>query len=233
MNMIKLLLIEDDVNLGYIVKSGMEDVIGGYDVEIALNGEEGLKLLKSYSPDVIVSDIEMPVLGGLEMVRKIRQTNLDIPIIFATGKISPKDVTIGYETGADNYIKKPFTPEELDAHVRTLINIKKSGSQRVKNAIYTIGKYTFEPKKFTLIYLDSEKIKLTAKESQILELLVQNKGEIVDRDDILNMFWEKMDSYFASRSLDVFITKLRKHLSNDISISIKNVKPIGLILDFD
>ena len=232
MKTIKLLLVEDDINLCYILKSSLEDVMGGYEVDVASNGEEGLEHLKSFSPDVIVSDVEMPVLNGFEMVKKIRQTNLDLPVIFATGKINPKDVTSGYEIGADNYIKKPFTPEELDAHIKTLINIKNNSSLRLKSAVHTIGKYTFEPKKLALTYLDSEKIKLTAKESQILELLVQHKGEVVKREDFLVTFWEKMDTFFASRSLDVFITKLRGYLSKDASVSIVNIKPVGLILDF-
>jgi len=233
MKTIKLLFIEDDLNLSYILKSGLEDIIGGYEIAHASNGEEGLVLMKSFTPDIIVSDIEMPVLDGLEMVKKIRQTNPDIPIILATGKNTPKDVTTGYEVGADNYIKKPFSSEELEAHIKALINLKNNSRLQLKNAIHRIGQYTFEPKKLSLIYLDSEKTLLTARESQILELLIENKGEIVKREFILETFWEKQDPVFASRSLDVFITKLRKYLSKDSSVSIKNVKPVGLVLDFE
>ena len=234
MKTIKLLLIEDDVNLGYILKSGMEDVVGEYEVDIALNGEEGLEHLKSFNPDVIVSDIEMPVLNGLEMVKKIRQTNSDLPVIFATGKNTSKDVTAGYKVGADNYIKKPFTSEELDAHIKTLINLKSNRRLRLKNAIHKMGKYTFDPKNFTLTYNNAEKMELTSRESQILELLSEHQGEVVKRKDIIETFWgEKADFIFASRSLDVFISKLRGYLSKDPSISIKNVKPVGLILCFD
>ena len=227
-----MLLVEDDVNLTYIIKSILESVIGGYEICVGLNGAEGLEHLKSFTPDIVVSDIEMPVMNGLEMVKKIRETNLNVPIVFTTGKIAPQDVTAGYDVGADNYIKKPFTPEELDAHVKTIINLKNNSRLQVKNAIYQIGKYTFEPKKLSLIYPDSGKIELTARESQILEMLVQRKGEIINRDEILKMFWDNADPYFASRSLDVFISKLRKYLSKDETISIKNVKPVGLILDF-
>lgn len=233
METIKLLLIEDDINLGYIIKSSFEEIIDGYEVNIASNGAEGLEQLKSFTPDVIVSDIEMPVLNGLEMVRIIRQTDKEIPIVFTTGKIASKDVVAGYEAGADNYIKKPFTPEELDAHIKTLINLKNNSKLRKKNAIHKIGKYTFDPKNLTLTYDDSEKRIMTAKESQILELLLGHKGEIVKKGDILEMFWENMDIVCASRSLDVFITKLRKYLSKNASVSIKNVKGIGLILNFD
>jgi len=233
MKTIKLLLIEDDLNLSYLLKSTLEDIIGGYEVYTASNGEEGLKQLESFTPDIIVSDIEMPVLNGFEMVKKIRQTNSDLPIIFATGRQSPIDVTAGYGVGVDNYIKKPFIPEELDAHVKRLIELKTDTHLKLRNKIYKIGKYTFEPAKFTLIYPDSSENKLTPKESKILELLVINKGEIVKREDILNALWENMDTFFASRSLDVFISKLRGYLSNDPSISITNIKSIGLVMDFE
>jgi len=173
-------------------------------------------------------------MDGFEVVQKIRQTDLEIPVILATGKINPKDVTAGYEAGADNYIKKPYTPEELNVHIKKLINLKDNSKLRLKNAIYKIGKYTLDSKNLTLIYNDSEKTILTVRESNILELLLQHKGEIVKREEIINTFWdEKTDSFFASRSLDVFITKLRKYLSKDASISIRNVKPVGLILEVD
>jgi len=232
MKTIKLLLIEDDVNLSYIMKSSLENVIGGYEVDTALNGKEGLEHYQSLTPDVIVSDIEMPVMNGFEMVKAIRQTDMDIPIILATGKVISKDVTAGFEAGTDYYIKKPYSPDELDVQIRALIHLKDTGRVRSKNTIRTVGKYTFDPKNFTLIYKDSEKTNLSFRESQILELLLQNKGEIVKREDILKTFWnEKMDHFYASRSLDVFITKLRKYLSKDSSVSIKNVKQVGLILE--
>jgi len=231
METIKLLLIEDEVNLGYIMKSSLEDVIGGYEVDVALNGKEGLEHYRSFAPDIIVSDIEMPVMDGYETVKILRQTDLDIPIILATGKSSPKSVTAGYETGANNYIKKPYTAEELDAHIKALFKMKNSTQMQLKSDIQKIGKYAFDPKSLTLTFYDSEKIELTARESQILEMLVQHKGEVVKRDEILNRFWETQDSTFASRSLDVFITKLRSYLSKDSSVVIRNVKQLGLILE--
>jgi DNA-binding response OmpR family regulator len=229
--MIKLLLIEDDANLGYMIKSSLEDIIGGYEVGLAPNGEEGLALLKLFCPDIIVTDIEMPVLNGLEMVKKIRETDKDIPVIFATGKISPKDVTTGYNAGGNNYIKKPFLPEELDAHIKALIDLRNNQKTRTKNSLYKVGQYVFDPKNFFLIY-DDERHILTAKESRILELLLENKGEVVKRDKILSTLWETSD-FFASRSLDVFISKMRKYLSKDKSIRITSAKGVGLILDFD
>lgn len=228
--MIKLLLIEDDINLGYIIKSSLEQIVGGYEVALANNGEEGLKIWEIFQPEVIISDIDMPVLNGLEVVKRIRQTDTDTPIILATAKSSSKDVISGYALGVNNYIKKPFLPEELDAHVKALINLKQN-TTKVTSPIYKFGIYKFDPKHYSLEY-DSKKQMLTARESQILELLCKNKGEVVQRDDILLKFWG-LNDYFTSRSLDVFISKMRRYLSHDPSISIKNIKGVGLILEYE
>ena len=120
--MIKLLLVEDDANLSYIIQGGLEDMIGDYEVCIAHNGEEGLEAYRKEKPDIIVADIEMPVMDGYEMVQRIRKTDKDIPILFSSARVSPKDVVKGYELGVDNYVKKPFLPEELDAHIRALLS---------------------------------------------------------------------------------------------------------------
>ena len=128
--MIKLLLVEDDANLRYIIRGGLEDMIGGYEIKDAANGEEGLKVWQEWQPDVIVSDIEMPVMDGYEMVKRIRETDPDIPILFSSGRVSPKDVVKGYELGVNNYLKKPFLPEELNAHVQALMKMKQKHRPR-------------------------------------------------------------------------------------------------------
>lgn len=122
--MIKLLLVEDDKNLSYIVQSGLQDIIGGYEVITACNGEEGLEAWKAHRPDIIISDIDMPVMDGFEMVRRIRATDEDTPILFASALTSPKDVRKGYDIGVNNYVKKPFIPDELDAHLHAILKMK-------------------------------------------------------------------------------------------------------------
>ncbi|MDR3338711.1 MAG: response regulator transcription factor [Candidatus Symbiothrix sp.] len=229
--MIKLLLIEDDANLSYIIKNSLEEIVGDYEVSIATNGEEGFFMLETVRPDIIVSDIEMPVLNGWDMVKKIRQTDTEIPIIFATAKISFKDVINGYDIGGNNYIKKPFSPEELDAHIQSLIHLKSQKKLYLQRSSYQIGKYIFTPQNNLLAY-DSTIQKLTTRESQILELFVKNKDEVLERKDILMHFW-KTNNTASSRSLDVFITKLRVYLSKDNSVSISNIRGVGLIFDFD
>ncbi|MDR3339900.1 MAG: response regulator transcription factor [Candidatus Symbiothrix sp.] len=229
--MIKLLLIEDDTNLSYIIKSSLEEIIGEYEVSIAANGAEGLSMLKTVCPDIIVSDIEMPGMNGLDMVKKIRQTDAGIPILFATGKVSPKDVINGYGAGGNYYVKKPFLPEELDAHIKSLINLRTDTKVRIKKSLRQIGNYLFDTKNNCLTD-GLKRQKLTSRESQILELLLENKGKVVRRDDILLKFWEKND-FYTSRSLDVFINNIRSYLSNDDTIIIKNIKKVGLLMDFD
>ncbi|GHT73272.1 DNA-binding response regulator [Bacteroidia bacterium] len=229
--MIKLLLIEDDVNLGYILKSSLEEIIGNYEVKTAENGQEGLALWETFQPDIIVSDIEMPVLNGVEMVKQIRWKDTNIPIIFATNKTTTKDVMVGYEAGVDNYVKKPFLPEELDAHIQALIRLKSNVCLSSKKQAHPIGKYLFDPKRQLLIY-NSVEHTLSPRESAILEVLFEHKQEIVKRDEILTRFWGS-NNFYSSRSLDVFITKMRKYLSKDPSVTIKNLKGVGLILNFE
>jgi DNA-binding response OmpR family regulator len=229
---IKLLLIEDEQTMGYMVKDILEKSIGGYEVDWVETGEAALERLQAYTPDIIVADINLPGMSGLQMVEKIRQTNEDIPILFATAKVNTEDEIMGFVAGGDNYIKKPYSPIALNEYVRALIKLKTGGAQRRKNALRTIGNYTFDPKNKALTYGDSKKRILTAKESQILALLLEHKGEVVQRDNILHAFWPKNIYPYSSRSLDVFISKLRKYFSQDPSVLIKNVKGVGIILDF-
>jgi DNA-binding response OmpR family regulator len=231
MKTIKLLLVEDDVSLSYIITCALEGMSDyGYEVKTAANGAEGLAAWEEFHPDIVVSDIEMPVMSGLEMVRKIRQTDREIPIVFITGKTAPGDVIAGYETGVNNYIKKPFTPGELDAHIKAMIHLPNSTKTRAKEGLYSVGKYRFNPKNYMLTYDDVEVKKLTAGESRILTVLLEHKGEVVNRDELLEMSWKGHDRTFASRSLDVFISKLRGYLSKDESVLIENVRTVGLML---
>ncbi|MEQ3146821.1 response regulator transcription factor [Phocaeicola coprocola] len=219
--MIKLLLVEDDTNLSYIVHSGLQEIIGGYEVITAFNGKEGLEAWREHHPDIIISDIDMPVMDGFEMVRLIRETDGDTPILFASALTSPKDVRKGYDIGVNNYVKKPFIPDELDAHLHAILKMKEGTKSRDESGICRFGKYVLDAKQAFLLNNESgNKTTLTVREAQLLQLLAQNKGEVVNRETILNRFWNTDDDYFASRSLDVFITKLRKLFANDPQIDI-------------
>ena len=238
--MIRLLLVEDDANLRYIIQGGLEDMIGGYEIKDAANGVEGLKIWQEWKPDVIVSDIEMPVMDGYEMVKRIRETDIDTPILFSSGRVSPKDVVKGYELGVNNYLKKPFLPEELNAHVQALMKMSQKAPEKpvaptntttVDEAIYRIGKnYTLDAEHATLKYASGSSRTLTVREAALLQMLCEKKGEVVKRETILEKLWGTEDDYFATRSLDVFVTKLRKLFAEDETVNIKTVKGVGLTL---
>lgn len=231
--MTRVLLVEDDKNLSFILRSSLEQMIGGYEVVSVSNGKEGLELLSKKEFDVIVSDVEMPVMNGITMVQHIRKHYPYLAIIFITGLTTARDVINGYQSGADFYIKKPFLPEELDAHIHAVLKIKQGNSDtnittKSDEKTYTIGKYIFTPSQ-NLLTIGEEKQTLTAKEALILEILCKDKGNVVSREDILNDIWGNSD-FYSSRSLDVFITKLRKYLSQDTDISINVLKGVGICL---
>ena len=229
--MIKLLLVEDDPTFSYIVKSGLQEIIGGYEVITAGNGAEGLKAWEEYHPDIIISDIDMPVMNGYQMVERIREMDGDTPILFASALTSPKDVKEGYKLGVNNYVKKPFVPDELDAHIHAILKMKAGIKSRNENEHYKLGRFTLDAKHATLHNEDTgEKEVLTVREAKILQLFCENINETVERKAILSRFWDTENDYFASRSLDVFITKLRKLLKDDPLIELKNIRSIGYVL---
>lgn len=229
--MIKLLLVEDDANLCYIVQSGLQDLIGGYEVVTAANGKEGLKAWEKHRPEIIISDIDMPIMDGFEMVKRIRETDGDTPILFASALTSPKDVKKGYEMGVNNYVKKPFAPDELDAHIHAILKMKEGTKSRAEVNYCKFGQYTLDADHATLRDDKSNKLQtLTVREAKILQLLAENKNEVIRREAILSRCWNTEDDFFASRSLDVFLTKLRKLFEDDPTIEIKTVRGVGLIL---
>ena len=229
---IKLLLVEDDENLAYMEKSSFEDIIGGYEVKTAINGKDGLEVWKNFQPDVVVSDIDMPIMDGIEMVKKIREIDGDTIILFTTGLTSPKDLKAGYAAGANNYIKKPFVPEELDAHIQSLMRLKQGKRSQDCSHLIKLGKYILHADHATLKNQEdgTEKM-LTAREAKILELLAVNKNDVVRREAVLSRFWGVEDKdYFASRSLDVFIKKIRTAIEDEPSVELKTIRGIGFKL---
>ena len=229
--MIKLLLVEDDASLAYIEKTGWEDIIGGYEVTTAANGKEGLAVWQETRPDVIISDIDMPVMNGFEMVERIRETDGDVIIIFTSALTSPNDVKAGYRLGINNYVKKPFVPEELDAHIQALMKMRGGAKTQKETNHYKLGKFTLDAEHATLRNDDTNEAQtVTVREAQILQLLAENKNNVVRREAILSRFWNTEDDYFASRSLDVFVNKLRKLLAEEPKINLKTVRGVGLQL---
>jgi DNA-binding response OmpR family regulator len=231
MDNIKILLVEDDNAFRQLTKDSLE-LTGNYDVCEARDGVEGYDAYKSFAPDIIITDVDMPKMTGHELIKKIKDNDPDTPILITSGLTTPKDLAEGFKLEIDDYIKKPFLPAELDLRItaifRRIIRTRKINKEEGK--LYTLGSYAFDLKNHCLIW-ENQKQNLTPREAQILQILCKNKGDIVKRKDILEQFWGT-DDYFTSRSLDVFINKLRKFLENDNSVEIITIRGEGLKLVF-
>lgn len=217
---IKVLLAEDEPSLGQIVKESLET--RNFEVFHALNGEEAYEIYQTNSPDILVLDVMMPKKDGFTLAKEIRQENKHLPIIFLTAKSQAKDVVEGFEHGGNDYLKKPFSMEELIVRIHALLD--RIEFRRNYDAI-NIGNYIFNYTKQVLSF-NGEIKKLTHRESELLFHLSQRKNEILDRSFILKKLWGD-DDFFNARSMDVFISKLRKKLKHDENIQIVNVRGYG------
>jgi DNA-binding response OmpR family regulator len=217
----KILLAEDEASLGMIVKESLES--RDFNVVHCLNGEEALQQYKALQPDILVLDVMMPKMDGFKVAKEVRKQDAQVPIIFLTAKSQPKDVVEGFESGGNDYVKKPFSIEELIVRISHLLQRKSLQSTHQEIAI---GDYTFQFKKQTLQYKDQASIALTHREAHLLYHLNNNKNEVLDRSIILNKLWNN-DDFFSARSMDVFISKLRKKLKQDERIQIINVRGFG------
>lgn len=217
---IKVVLAEDEPNLGQIIKESLET--RGFQVFLAENGEEAYEFYKNENPDILVLDVMMPKKDGFTLAEEIRQENNLIPIIFLTAKSQTKDVLDGFNHGGNDYLKKPFSMEELIVRIHALldrIQLKKN------NDHLAIGNYIFNYTKQHL-QIEDETTVLTHRESDLLFHLYQKKNEVLDRAFILKKLWGE-DDFFTSRSMDVFISKLRKKLAKDENVQIVNVRGFG------
>ncbi|HUS85754.1 MAG TPA: response regulator transcription factor [Bacteroidales bacterium] len=220
--MIKILLAEDDNNLGSLLCDYLK--AKNYDTILASDGEEAWALFKADQFDLCILDVMMPRMDGITLARKIRDKNVDVPIIFLTAKSLEKDVIEGFTAGADDYITKPFSMEELLYRIEAIIRRTRTAVNEVKDK-YDLGKYTFYPITQILLF-DKTPRKLTTKESELLIILCQHMNEVLERNFALKSIWID-DNYFNARSMDVYITKLRKYLKEDPSVSILNVHGKG------
>jgi len=223
----KILLAEDDANLGTLLQEYLE--AKGYEVKLARNGKEGYDLFCKAEYDLCLLDVMMPLKDGFTLAKEIRLTNKQVPIIFLTAKSMKEDAIEGFTAGADDYITKPFSMEELLLRIQAVLR-RSMKAQAVDNeqVEFIIGRYTFNTDKQTLSW-DGNEQKLTTKEVQLLRLLVLNKNQVVDRAFTLKTIWHD-DNYFNSRSMDVYITKLRKYLKQDPKVEIVNVHGKGFKL---
>lgn len=221
----KILLVEDDMNLGYVIKDNLE--VAGFNVAWRRNGEEGLESF-AYEPfDLCVLDVMLPKLDGFAVAKEIRKSDEQIPIIFLTAKAMKEDRINGFRLGGDDYITKPFSIEELILRIEVFL--KRTKVEQSSTVITRLGTYNFDYQNLTLSHKNQEK-KLTQREADILKIFCQNLGQVIRREDILNEIWGD-DDYFLGRSLDVFISKLRKYLQEDPGLAITNFHGVGFKLE--
>lgn len=217
---IKILLAEDEPALGTIIKENLES--RDFEVFWTQNGEEALQAFDKDGADILILDVMMPKKDGFHVAEDIRKQNKNIPILFLTAKSQTKDVVKGFKSGGNDYLKKPFSMEELIVRIEELVS---RGEKVSDSEIFQIGSYTFDFKKQTLTQKGKEET-LTFRESEVLKMLVLNPNELIDKSTMLNSIWGN-DDFYNARSLDVFITKLRKKISEDESIKIVNVRGYG------
>lgn len=216
-----ILLAEDESALGMIIKESLET--RNFKVLLCENGEKAFEVYKTYEPELLVLDVMMPKKDGFTLAKEIRAIDDTVPIIFLTAKSQTRDVVEGFTIGGNDYLKKPFSIEELIVRINNLLN--RTQLQKTSD-ILKLGQYTFNFPKQTLQYKDEPSIQLTHREAHLLFHLIKNKNQVLDRSLILNKLWGN-DDFFNARSMDVFITKLRKKLSGDETIQILNVRGFG------
>ena len=222
---LKILLCEDDENLGMLLREYLQ--AKGYAATLCPDGEVGYREFLKTKFDICVLDVMMPKKDGFTLAQEIRQANTEIPIIFLTAKTLKEDILEGFKIGADDYITKPFSMEELVFRIEAILR-RVRGKKTKESTMYTIGRFTFDTQK-QLLTLDNnpeKATKLTTKENELLALLCAHSNEILQRDYALKTIWID-DNYFNARSMDVYITKLRKHLKPDPQIEIINIHGKG------
>ncbi|MEO6721368.1 MAG: response regulator transcription factor [Ferruginibacter sp.] len=221
---IKILYVEDELFLGKIVRESLES--RHFEVMMETDGNKVLDVFKQQRPDVCVLDVMLPNKDGFIIAEEIREIDKAMPIIFLTAKTQTSDLVKGFETGGNDYIRKPFSMEELIVRIENVLRMQGSEKRREdKEEQVKIGRYTFHLN-HQLLSSDGEDKKLSFRESELLKMLYLNRHKIIDRKDILNLLWGN-DNFFNSRNLDVYVTKLRSYLKKDAKLEILTIKGIG------
>jgi len=220
---IKVLYVEDELFLGKIVKETLET--RGFDVVMETDGADVVRTFEDEQPDICILDVMLPNKSGFEIAEDIRKLNNDIPVIFLTAKTQTDDVVYGFKIGGNDYIRKPFSMEELIVRIENALRVKKEESVLLSGDMITVGKYQFHLNRQVLT-IGKEERKLSYRESELLKYLYGHRDKVIDRRDLLNHIWGN-DSFFNSRNLDVYITKIRGYLKEDSSLEIITIKGVG------
>jgi DNA-binding response OmpR family regulator len=223
MSKTKVFYVEDEVFLARIVKESLES--RGFEVIMESDGAKAIDVFKKTQPDICVLDVMLPNKDGFAIADEIRDLNENIPIIFLTAKTQTEDVVKGFTLGGNDYVRKPFSMEELIVRIQNLLHLRTVEPKKISTGSVKMGNYNFQLNRQVLSN-GKEDRKLSFRESELLKLLYENRDKIIDRKDILNLLWGN-DSFFNSRNLDVYITKLRSYLKHDPSLEIITIKGIG------
>jgi DNA-binding response OmpR family regulator len=219
----KLLYVEDEPFLGRIVKESLES--RDFEVDMLTDGKDVVKHFAKINPDICVLDIMLPVKDGYSIAKELRQLKTNVPIIFVTAKVQTEDLLKGFESGGNDYIKKPFSMQELIARINNLLHITQQQKSLPPGDLIVLGKYEFNPLRYELKF-EATVRKLSSREATLLTILNENRNGTTNRKDILMKLWGD-DSFFNSRNLDVYITKLRDYLKDDPTIEIITIKGVG------
>ncbi len=220
---IKILYVEDELFLGKIVKETLET--RGFEVIMESDGADVVRVFEDEQPDICVLDVMLPNKSGFEIAEEIRKLNDDVPVIFLTAKTQTDDVVHGFKIGGNDYIRKPFSMEELIVRIENALKVKKEIPLAITGDTISLGKYQFHLNK-QVLSAGKEERKLSYRESELLKYLFLNRDSVIDRRDLLNHIWGN-DSFFNSRNLDVYITKIRGYLKEDTNLEIITIKGVG------
>ncbi len=218
----KILYVEDEIFLAKIVSESLQS--RGYEVILESDGAKVISKFVSSKPDICILDVMLPNKDGFAIADEIRERDALVPIIFLTAKSDVSDVVNGFKTGGNDYIRKPFSMEELIVRIENVLKKKQAPEETIAEEV-TIGNYNFNTKR-QVLSINKEDKKLSYRESELLKLLYENRDKILERREILNLLWGS-DSFFNSRNLDVYITKLRNYLRADPALEILTIKGIG------
>lgn len=223
MSKARILYVEDELFLGKIVKESLES--RGYTVWMETDGARVMALFNESRPDICVLDIMLPNKDGFEIAEEIRKQDPETPLIFLTAKTQTQDLVKGFQLGGNDYLRKPFSMEELIVRLENALRYKKNGNFREKPDEFVLGTYRFHPAR-QILRNGNEERKLSFRESELLKLMVQHRDTILDRREILNLLWGD-DNFFNSRNLDVYVTRIRSYLKKDPGLEIITIKGVG------
>jgi DNA-binding response OmpR family regulator len=225
----KILLVEDDTNLGFLLLEFLES--NGFYVKLYRDGTSALKGFSSAVFDFCILDVMLPKMDGFTLAEEIRKVNKKVPVIFLTARSMKEDKIKGFGIGIDDYVTKPFDEDELLFRIQSILSRVNPQKAEEDKLIYELGKFIFDVQN-QMLKINNESKRITSKESKILAILAKSQNNIVPRDEIMEAVWGETD-YFIGRSLDVFVSKLRKHLQEEPKIKIETIPTVGIILNLD